>query len=122
MKRLTSLKSIAAAAVVLGAFGAASSAHAATDVFFSVQAPGVYLQTGPAYGYVQPQYVQPQYVQPQYGQTWYRGYQPQVITVYERDGWRHHRNHVQRIGAYGDYDRDGVPNRWDRAPANPYRR
>jgi hypothetical protein len=126
MKRISSLKSIATAAVVLGAFGAASAAHASTDVFFSVQAPGVYMQSAPAYAYVQPN---PVFVQPQYGQVWHRGYQPEVVSVYERDGWRHHRHYqrdyqrdYQRTGPYGDYDRDGVPNRWDHAPANPYRR
>jgi hypothetical protein len=124
MKRLSSLKSIATAAVVLGAFGAASAAHASTDVFFSVQAPGVYLQSGPAYVRPAPVYVQPNpvFVQPQYGQVWHRGYQPEVATVYERDGWRHRRHYQRAYGPYGDYDRDGVPNRWDHAPSNPYRR
>ena len=34
---------------------------------------------------------------------------------------RHHRAHDRR-GAWGDADRDGVPNIYDRAPNNPYRR
>ena len=64
---------------------------------------------GPTYGYVQPGYVQPGYVQP---------------------GWR---GHDGRRG-YGDRDRDGIPNRYDRdrdgdgvpnrydyRPDNPYR-
>ncbi len=117
MTRFFSARSIAAAAVVLGAFGAATAAHARSDVVFSigVQVPG-------AYGYVQPEpvYVQPQsvyvaprqvYVQPQYQYGWD-----------DRDGWRHHRQHRASFrGPWGDYDRDGVPNRYDRAPANPYR-
>jgi hypothetical protein len=41
--------------------------------------------------------------------------------VYERDHHRHWR-HDRRFGPYGDRDHDGVPNRFDRAPANPYRR
>ena len=46
MKRLTSLKSLAAAALVLGAFGAASAAHARSDVYLSigVNAPCGYVQ------------------------------------------------------------------------------
>ena len=109
MNRLFSVKSIAAAAVVLGAFGAATAAHARSDVVFSigVQVPG-------AYGYAQPAYVAPSpvYVQPQYQYGWD-----------DRDGWRHHGNHrVNFRGPWGDYDRDGVPNRFDRFPANPYRR
>ena len=39
---------------------------------------------------------------------------------YHRD--HHHRRHWEHRH-YGrrDYDRDGVPDRWDRRPANPYR-
>jgi hypothetical protein len=127
MKRLISLKSIATAAVVLGAFGAATAAHARSDVFFSigVQAPGGYGYVQPAPVYVQPEpvYVQPEpayvpsqpvYVQPQYGYGW---------DGYDRDGYgRRHWRHAHRYGPYGDYDHDGVPNRYDRFPSNPYRR
>jgi hypothetical protein len=118
MKRLFSAKSIAAAAVVLGAFGAATAAHARSDVVFSVgvQVPGVYGYVQPAPVYVEPQpvYVAPPpvYVQPQQQYGWD-----------DRDGWRHHRQHRAHFrGPWGDYDRDGVPNRYDRFPGNPYRR
>jgi hypothetical protein len=40
---------------------------------------------------------------------------------YEHDH-RRHWEHERRHGAYGDRDHDGVPNRFDRAPGNPYRR
>lgn len=122
MKHLMSIKSFAAVAVALGAFAAASSAHARSDVYFSigVQVPGVYVQ--PAHGYVQPR--------PSYAPA--HGY-------YQRfdDGRRHHGQHFQRrghgggniyhsggtrnqwsqaraYGPYGDLDRDGVMNRRDR--------
>jgi len=119
MNRLASLKSLATAAVVLGVFGAASAAHARSDVVVSIglNAPFGYVQPAPVYVQPQPVYVQPRpvYVQPAYG-----------TVVYERDwqgyGGRHHRQHSGEWGAWGDRDHDGVPNRWDRQPANPYRR
>lgn len=121
MKRLTSLKSIAAAVIVLGAFGAASAAHARSDVFFSigVQAPGLYVMPAQAYVRPEPVYVAPPpvYVQPQYGQAGERR-----DPYGDRDGYRHHMRQVNQHGPYGDYDRDGVPNRYDRFPGNPYRR
>ena len=84
MNRLSFTRPLLAAAVAFGAL-AAGSAHARSDVFFSigVQAPV-------------PVYVQPQPV--------HRG---------------HHRWQARR-GPWGDFDRDGVPNRFDRFPGNPY--
>jgi hypothetical protein len=66
-----------------------------------------------------------------------RGYRPQVIVVppppppryvvrpgydhrYDRRDYRHDRRYDHRYGRY-DNDRDGVPNRYDRRPNNPYR-
>jgi hypothetical protein len=86
---------------------AAAPAMARVNVDLNIGGPGVYY---PAPVYVQPQpvYVQPQpvYVQPApvygygYQHGWNRGH---------HYGWR-------------DNDGDGVPNRYDRAPNNPYRR
>ena len=55
MKHLIFARSLAAVAVAFGAFAVASSAHARSNVQFSigVQVPGVYLQPAPVY--VQPQ-------------------------------------------------------------------
>ena len=131
MNRITSLKSVAAAAIVLGAFGAATAAHARSDVAFSVgvQVPGAYVQAAsPAY--VQPQ---PVFVQPQFGavfgqRDWNRNSpygdrdHDGIANVYDRDDYRHHNRHVNLRGPWGDFDHDGVPNRFDRAPGNPYRR
>ena len=125
MNRLASLKSLAAAAIVLGAFGAASAAHARSDVVLSigVNAPYGYTQPQPVYVQPQPVYVEPQpvYVQPR---TVYA--QPAYGTViYERgwrdSEWRHRRHGWREHGPYGDRDHDGVPNRYDRAPNNFYR-
>lgn len=41
----------------------------------------------------------------------------------QRGGWQrdHGRHHATPVRAYGDRDRDGVPNRYDRRPNNPHR-
>jgi len=88
-------RTLAAAAVVLGGLAAASAAHARSDVHFSIglNVPGVYVQPAPVYTRPAPVYVQPApvYVQP--------------APVYYGGG---------RNGAWGDRDRDGVPNIHDR--------
>ena len=68
-----------------------------------VYAPPQYVYNQPQYVYTQPQYVytQPQYVYPQAGYVYYGG----------------QRGYHQRR----DRDGDGVPNRFDRRPNNPYR-
>lgn len=121
MNRLFSAKPILAAAVALGAVGAATSAQARTDVVFSIGLPGpayvapapVYVQPEPVYVQPRPVYVEPQPVYVQPSVTYYGGW------GYDRgwEGRRHFHHHGWR-----DADRDGVPNRFDRAPYNPYRR
>jgi hypothetical protein len=103
MKRLFSVKTLAVAAIALGTVGVAS---ARTDVALSIGIPFGYVQPAPVY--VQPRAV---YVQP--APVYYApGY-----VAYERGwAWRHRRH-----GPWGDADRDGVPNRLDAAPRNPYR-
>ena len=127
MKHLISPKSMAAVALALGAFAAASSAHARSDVYFSigVQVPGVYVQPAPVYIQPAPVYVQPRPV-----------FMP-VPGHYQRfDNGRHYGwQNWQRRGPYGDRDHDGimnrrdrdrdgdgVRNRYDRLPDNPYHR
>jgi hypothetical protein len=120
MKRLFSAKTIAVAALALGAVGAASAAHARSDVFFSIAVPGAYVSNAPVYA-PQPVYVAPQpvYVAPPV--TYYdNGYNNGVTYVYERNHHRHWR-HDRRFGPFGDRDHDGVVNRYDRAPRNPHR-
>ena len=108
MNRMLNLKSLLAATVACGALAAASTAHARTDVYLSLGVPvaPVYVEPQPVYVQPQPVYVQPRtvYVQPE--PVYYQGY-------------RH--GHGHRRGPWGDADRDGVPNRYDRAPGNPYR-
>ena len=141
MNRLLSAKPLLAAAVALGALAAGSAAHARSDVFFSiginapvgyVQPASVYVQPAPVYVQPRPVYVQPRpvYVQPQpvyygghrgRGGAWGDGDRDGVPNRYDRDS-RWYDGQGHRVGFRGDADRDGVPNGYDRAPHNPYRR
>lgn len=94
----------------------ANPAAARTNVDISIGIPGViYAQPAPVYVQPQPVYVQPRvvYMQPQ---PVYVQPQPVYIERPHRHGRHHH-------AAYGRHDRDGdgVPNRYDRRPHNPYR-
>ena len=99
MKRLFTVRTFAAAALALGAVGVASAAHAGTDVFLSigVNAPYGYVQPAPVYVPPQPVYVQPR----------------PVVVPTQPGRWDHDRR-WERRGPWGDWDRDGVPNRFDR--------
>jgi hypothetical protein len=137
MKRLFSAKALVVAAVALGAVGAASVAQAGTDVIFSigVNAPYGYVRPEPVYVQPQPAHVQPRpvYVQPQ---TVYYGHDGRwerrgpyadwdrdgIPNRFDRDSRYYDPRVAHRQAGWGDRDRDGVPNRFDRFPANPYRR
>lgn len=113
---------------------AAPSVMARTSVDIHVGIPGVFVQPAPVYVQPRPVYVQPApvYMQPApvYAPP-HRGYahpapiyvQPSPVYLerpYRGDdrhgSWRHRSSE-----RYYDRDRDGVPNRWDRRPNNPYR-
>ena len=149
MKHFTSAKSLAAVAVALAAFAVAQSAHARSDVQFSigVQVPGAYLQPAPVYVQPQPFYAPaPSYYQ-RYGdgrhndgQHWQRrgSYgdhdRDGMVNIYDQGRPRNQWRQARLYGPYGDLDRDGVMNqqdrdrdgdgvrnRYDRLPDNPYR-
>ena len=107
MKHLISTQSLAAIALTLGAFAAASSAHARSDVYFSVgvQVPGIYVQPAPVYVQPRPIFMSA----------------PGHYGRYD-DGRRHDGKHWQRRGPYGDHDRDGIANVYDSGgPRNQWR-
>jgi hypothetical protein len=151
MKRLISTKLLATAALTLGALAAASVAHARSDVYFSVgiQSPGFYVQPAPVYVQPRPVYMpSPGYYERhdndrRHGGQYYgerRGPygdrdRDGIANVYDRDDSRHQWRQARLYGPYGDLDRDGirnqddrdrdgdgVRNRFDRVPNNPYRR
>jgi hypothetical protein len=137
MKRLFSAKTLAVAAVALGAVGLASAAHARSDVTLSIGVNAPYGYVQPVYGYAQPApvYVDPQpvYVQPQavyYGhdRRWERNRaygdwdHDGIPNRFDRDPRHYDQRVTYRRGPWADADHDGVPNRYDRAPYNAYRR
>lgn len=95
MKHLIATKSIAAVAVLLGAFTAASSAYAGSNVYFTVGVPvaGIHVQLAPVH------------VQPRHAFTPAPGYFSR-----SNDGQRSDWNHWQRRNPYSDHDRLGSAN------------
>jgi hypothetical protein len=151
MKRL-SAKPLLAAVIGFAALAAGTAAHARPDVFVSIGfgGPVGYAQPAPVYAqprtvYAQPRtvYAEPRtvYAEPRtiYAEPRTVYAEPRTVyaeprTVYvqpypvyaqpepEYHGYERDRRHHRRHGAWGDADRDGVPNRFDRAPQYPYLR
>jgi hypothetical protein len=114
MNRSNFSRRVATAALGLAALVAMGAAQARTDVFLSLGLPGpVYAQQQPVYVQPQPVYVQPQpvYVQPQpvYVQPRPVYVQPQPVYMQPQPVYGYSRG-----GAWGDRDRDGIPNAYDR--------
>jgi hypothetical protein len=123
MKLMTTGMSTLLAAIALLA---AAPAMARVDVDINLGVPGAYVapapygppprylgppaytQPGPVYVQPGPVYVQPApvYVQPR--------------PVY-REEWREREWRQRHGGRHWDHDGDGVPDRYDRRPNNPYR-
>ena len=145
MQRLFFAKPVLAVAVAVGTLAAASGAHAGmlTDaaVTLRVQAPVRHVQPAPVL--VQPAPVRvrpapvivqpapvivqpaPVYVQQHPGHqshgAWGDADRDGVPNRYDRDS-RHYDGRAAYRAGWTDADRDGVPNRYDHAPNNPYRR
>ena len=129
MKRIFSAKPLVAAAIALGAVVAASAAHARSDVMVSIGLNVPVRHVEPAPVYVQPQ---PVYLQPQpayYGHSYYSQRsgpygdwdRDGVANRFDRDSRWFDPRAAYRHGGRRDADHDGVANRFDRAPHNPYR-
>lgn len=99
MKHLFSIKSVAAMAAVLGSITMASTAHARGEVYISVDVPvpGIRLQHAPVFS------------QPRHVVQGVPGHLHQLNG--RQDHWRHRHG---LFGPYGDLDRDGIKNRYDR--------
>ena len=119
MNKAFGITGLIAGTVLLLSSGAAL---ARVDVGINIDVPGPYVRPAPIYVEPQPVYVQPQpvyvprpvYVQPQPVYV-----QPRPVVIEQRGyhhGWQHRHGHGGR-----DWDHDGVPNRFDRRPNNPYR-
>jgi hypothetical protein len=123
-------KSLAVAALTLGALAATTSAQAGSDVQVSigVQVPGVYLHAAPVYAHPQPIYLPA----PNHHRNFDEGrrydeprgdrFNNHGREDYPRAYPLHNTWQTQLYGPNGDLDRDGVVNRRDHHPNNPYRR
>jgi hypothetical protein len=80
--------------------------------------PQLYTQPAPVYYAPRPVYVQPQPVYVQQNPVYYT---PGPTYVQPQPVYVHGRGHAHRRGPHRDSDGDGVPDRFDRAPNNPYR-
>jgi hypothetical protein len=121
MKKWSALLGFPALALA-GLLGTAA-AHARSDVQWSITLgvpffapPPVYYAPPPVYLRPAPIYYAPRYAYPGYYRApVYRGHGD-----YDGDGIPN--RYDRRYDPYGDRDRDGTPNRWDRNDRNPYRR
>jgi len=116
------MRKLVVAALIAGTFAAfPAAARTSLDFVVNVAPPPVPYEFVPAprVGFVWA----PGYWDWRYGRyTWVGGhwvrhrpgYYYQPVRWVPRGGYYH------RVGGWGDADRDGVPNRYDRAPLNPY--
>ena len=108
------------AVAAFAALATASTAHARTDVVFSIGFPApAYVQPRPVYVAPPVVYHEPVRVHSRgRGGAWGDWDRDGVPNLHDRDSrfydWRAAR------AARRDRDGDGVPNRFDRAPYNPY--
>ena len=120
MNRLFSAKPLLAAAIAIGALATVSAAQARSDVVFSIglnAAPYGYVQPAPVYAQPAPVYYEPT---PVYYEPTPAYYQP--APVYYQSSPVYYTNYrTYRHHGWRDSDHDGVPNRFDRQPNNPYR-
>ncbi len=112
-----------AAALLLVVLGAATSAHARSDVTFSIgiQVPGVYVQPAPVYAPPPRVFYQPA---PVYTPPQRVYYQPQPVYVQPVPVYVHPRPVFVQPPAYGVYYRSGPDwhqNQWERARKHGHR-
>lgn len=108
---------VIAASLAIGALGAlaATPASAFTSIGLQFSAPGVNVAASNyGGGYYQPGYYQPSYG---YGNGYHRH-----DNRWDNGRHDHGRHTGWQQGRGHDRDGDGVPNRWDSRPNNPYRR
>ena len=147
MIRFISTKSLIASAIALGAVGAGSAAHARTDVTLIVDTGTSQRYVQPAPVFVQHQqapvqtrtiYTQPQTVQYDHGRDRFDRFdrfdrynrrsgvfgdadRDGIPNKFDRDSRFYDARATYRHAQWGDFDRDGIVNQFDRAPRNPRR-
>jgi hypothetical protein len=107
-------------AAALGSFALPAAARTNVDFFVNIGPPPVYHEVVPAY---RPGFVWvPGFWDWRYGRYYWVGghyvrHRPGYY--YEPVRWYYRGGRYYRAGGWRDSDRDGVPNRYDRAPYNP---
>jgi hypothetical protein len=132
MKNFITIAAASFAGVVLAL--AANPALAHTDVEVNIGVPGVFVQPEPVYVQPRPVYVEPApvyvrpapvYIQPQpyYVERQQREWRERQWheAQWRQRQWREHQWRERQMYWQRDNDRDGIPNRFDRHPYNPYR-
>ena len=108
-------------AAALGATAIPAAARTNVDFFVNIGPPPVYREVVPAY---RPGFVWvPGFWDWRYGRYhWVAGHFVRHRPGYYYDPvrWHYRGGRYYRSGGWRDRDGDGVPNRWDRAPHNPY--
>lgn len=125
MIRIFSAKSLIASAIALGAVVAGTAAHADTRVTLVVgqSAPHRYVQPAPVVTQLQTV----QFRHDRFDRFDRRGAargdwdRDGIPNRFDRDSRFFDARATQRHAQWGDFDHDGVPNRFDRAPRNPRR-
>ena len=109
-------------AAALGAIALPAAARTSVDFFVNIGPPPVYREYVPAprVGYV---WVPGYWDWRHRGYHWVAGHwvRHRPGYYYEPVRWVHRHGRYYRAGGWRDHDRDGVPNRFDRRPHNPYR-
>ena len=112
------LASLVLAAGTIGAAMTPLASSADANIEFSFGAPGAHYETYPAHrpGYV---WVPGYRAWDGYRYVWHRGHWERAPRYAYRD--HGYRDGYRGYGARVDSDGDGVPNRYDARPYNPYR-
>ncbi len=111
------LVSLVLAAGTIGAAMTPLASSAETNIEFGFGAPAPHYEAYPAHrpGYV---WVPGYRAWDGYRYVWYRGHWERARGYAYRDGYR---GYAQHVPPRWDRDGDGVPNRYDARPNNPYR-
>ena len=109
MKKLI-LATVAAATLAIGAVGTSAPAVARDNFAFSFDTGNVMF--GYSDGY---------WDRDRNWHRWRNAREARMFREQNRERYWHRRHNRERNNGWRDYDGDGVPNRFDARPANPYR-
>jgi hypothetical protein len=109
MKKLA-LATVAAATLMIGAVGTSAPAAARDTFAFSFDTGGVAFAYSDGY-----------WDRDHRWHRWRNAREARAFREMYRDRYWHRRHNAERNSGWRDWDHDGVPNRFDARPNNPYR-